>query len=320
MDLTKVEFEKEIKENNLKSIYVIYGEEKYEVERAISKIEKCFGNLEKGVNYLTFDKENIDELEDFITTVSFFGDKKLAIIKNMNFKFNADLIIENADPSMVVVIQEEKIDKRLSEYKKIKKVAYELSFEKMKPEETISYIISTLRMYQINVSKEVAEYLDHRCSNDKNTLINEFKKITSYFEKGKVLTKEDVDLVCAKTMQDKIFELTDYVIKENKPKCLETLEEMYSFKESPIKISIMLYKQFRELYLIKNILLKDKTADVAKEIGMHPYRAKILVKSVQNFSLNKLEHILLEFANYDEKTKKGELDFEIGLKQLICKI
>ena len=320
MELTKSLFEKSIKENDLKSIYIIYGEEKYEVERAVDKIKKKFGDLEKGVNYLTFDKENIEELEDFLTTVSFFGDRKLAIIKDMNFKFNSELIMEYADQSMVVIIQEEKIDKRLSEYKKLKKVAYELNFEKMKPEETITYIISTLKLYGINVTRDVAEYLDHKCSNDKNTLINEFKKITSFFEKGKTLTKDDIDLVCAKTMQDKIFELTDYVVKENKPKCLETLEEMYSFKESPIKISIMLYKQFRELYLIKNIMLKDKNADITKYIKIHPYRAKILCKSVQNFSINKLEKILSEFANYDEKTKKGELDFEVGLKQLICNI
>ena len=302
------------------NIYLIYGEEKYEVERAVEKIKKNFDNLQNGVNFSIFDNSNIESLEEFLTTVSFFGDKKLAIIKNTNLKFDADLILEYADENMVCCIVEEKVDKRSKEYKKLKNKINELVFDKMNPEETARYIINILRKYNIIISKENAEYLDHRCSNDKNTLINEFKKITSYFPKGKTLTKEDIDLVCAKTMQDEIFELVDYVLKNDKRKCIETLEEMFTFKETTQKISIMLYKNFRDLYLIKTLLVKDSRANVAKELGIHPYRAKLLAKNAQKFSLNKLEKILSLFAEYDYKTKTGDMNFEVGLKHLICKI
>ena len=221
---------------------------------------------------------------------------------------------------MVVCIVEDKVDKRSKEYKKLKKVCNELVFDKMTPEETVRYIVSILRKYEIIISKENAEYLDHKCSNDKNNLINEFKKLTSYFQKGKTLTKEDIDLVCAKTMQDEIFTLVDYVLKEDKIKCLATLEEMFSFKEPAQKIAVMLYRRFRELYVIKNMLLKDKNANIAGELGMHPYRAKLLAQTAQKFSINKLEKVLSLFSEYDYKTKIGDMDFEIGLKQLVCNI
>ncbi|MEG0221727.1 MAG: hypothetical protein RR702_04955, partial [Clostridia bacterium] len=83
MELTKGSFEKEVKDGKLRPLYLFYGEEKYEMQRALETIKKQFGTLDKGVNFLTFDKNNIDELPAFITTVSFFGGKKLAIIKEM---------------------------------------------------------------------------------------------------------------------------------------------------------------------------------------------------------------------------------------------
>ena len=47
---------------------------------------------------------------------------------------------------------------------------------------------------------------------------------------------------------------------------------------------------------------------------------KNLLKSCDNYSLNELEQVIMQFDEYDEKTKNGEMDFEIGLKKIICSL
>jgi hypothetical protein len=44
---------------------------------------------------------------------------------------------------------------------------------------------------------------------------------------------------------------------------------------------------------------------------------KNLSKSCDSYTLKELKSILNEFDIYDEKTKNGEMDFEIGLKKII---
>ena len=76
------ELEKELKNNELKSIYLLYGEEQYLIEQTIKKIKKIFGECIKGINYIQIDEQNSKQLIQDIETPSFGYEKKLIIAKN----------------------------------------------------------------------------------------------------------------------------------------------------------------------------------------------------------------------------------------------
>ena len=65
-------------------IYLFYGEEKYDLEQAVLKIKKQFSNLENGINLFYINSDNINELENISSSLTFFGDEKLIIIKDLN--------------------------------------------------------------------------------------------------------------------------------------------------------------------------------------------------------------------------------------------
>ncbi len=320
MELNKKTFETEIKQGKIRPLYLLYGEEKYEIHRSIDTLKKKFGKLDKGVNFLTFDKNNIDELQEFLTTVSFFGGRKLAIVKDMNFKFDADTIIENVDENTIVCIVEDNIDKRLTAYKKISKVGCEINFEMMKPEEVKEYIMKTLGMYGIKVDSQTAIYLETVCSNDKNTLINEFRKITSFLNQGDTLTTEVIDFICCKTLQGQVFDLIDTIVARKRKKSLEMLEEMILQNEAVQKISTLLYRQIKNIYLIKSILEQNARVNIASTLALQPFLVNKLMKISSSFEIGELEKILYAFADYDEKVKIGKMDSKLGLKQILCKI
>ena len=49
------ELEKELKNEKLSSLYLLYGEEKFLLENSLKKIKNLFGECLKGINYITID-------------------------------------------------------------------------------------------------------------------------------------------------------------------------------------------------------------------------------------------------------------------------
>jgi DNA polymerase-3 subunit delta len=304
----------------MKNIYLLYGEEKYDMNVRLEKIKKEFGNLENGVNLFHLNSENIDTLESVCQGVTFFGNKKLIIIKDTKLKFDIE-ILDNLDEEIKVVILEDSVDKRTSSYKVLQKKANCEEFKHLDSAKMISYITTILKNYGLNISYEVAEYIQSICGEDKTNNINEIQKIVLYLQKGDTVTKEIVDIVCTKTLNAKIFDLLANIVNKKKDLAIKELNELLKQKEPIVKIYIMLYKQIKQMYMIKYLINKKiNINDIATQLQIHPYTFKNLSKSSQNYTLEKLKQIIYDFDEYDERTKIGDMDFEIGLKKIILKM
>ena len=76
------ELEKELKQKKLRSIYLLYGEEKFLLESTVKSIKKIFGEKITGINYIMLDEGNVNEIISDIETPAFGYEKKLIIVKN----------------------------------------------------------------------------------------------------------------------------------------------------------------------------------------------------------------------------------------------
>ena len=76
------EIEKNIKLNNISSLYLLYGKEKYLIDSNIKKIKNAFGECLKGINYISIDEENVSNIVDELSMPAFGYSKKLIIAKN----------------------------------------------------------------------------------------------------------------------------------------------------------------------------------------------------------------------------------------------
>lgn len=298
------------------NIYLLYGEEKYDLNRKITSIKKEFDKLEIGVNLFYITKENIDDLKNILSEVTFFGSHKLVIIKETNLKFDVN-ILKDIDEDTVVVIVEESIDKRLSSYKTLSKIAEVCEFKPLDRRAMTTYVYDLLKKYNLNPTFDVSDYFVEVCGLDKNNNINEIKKLVIYMEGKGILTKEIVDKICSKTLNAKIFDVLNKIVNKEPKEGIKLLDNILAQKESIIKIYIMLYKQIKQMYMIKYLKQKNE-ADIATKLGIHPYTFKLLNSTCNKYTLDELKKIIYMFDEYDEKTKNGEMNFEIGLKKIIC--
>lgn len=300
----------------LSNVYLFFGEEKYDLEQRVEKIKRNFTNLEVGLNMFYLNKENIDELPGLIQGVTFFGSEKLIIIKDTGLKFNVELL-NGLDEEITIIIIEDSVDKRISEYKKLSKMAECVEFKYLDQKQMVDYIMTILKKCNLKISLEDAQYLQSICGESKANNINELQKLSIYLEPSSTVTKEIIDTVCSKTLNAKIFDVLSLIVNKKVSQALIELDDLLEQKESVVKIYIMLYKQIKQMYMIKYLKQKN-IPDISKTLGIHPFVYKNLSKSCDYYTLDKLKNIIYEFDEYDEKTKLGEMDFEIGLKKIIC--
>jgi len=215
------------------NIFLFYGEEKYDLEQRVEKIKKEFVNLEVGLNLFYINKDNIDELPSIIQGVTFFGSEKLIIIKDTNLKFNVDLL-QNLDEDIKIVIIEDSVDKRISEYKKLSKIAECVEFKHLDQKQMVDYIMSVLKKCNLKISLEVAQYMQSICGEDKANNINELQKLSIYLEDGATITKEIIDTVCSKTLNAKIFDVLSLIVNRKTKVAITKLNELLDQKEHQV--------------------------------------------------------------------------------------
>lgn len=313
--------DEDIKCKKLQHVYFFYGDDLYELERYVDKIKKTYNNLELGVNFFQLDKNNIDSLLDICTSVSFFGEEKLVIVKDTKLKFNLELLNELKNTKSTVVIVEPEVDKRTAEYKKIQKLAVCVEFAELKSKDAASYVRKILSGYKINVTDEVALYMVEVCTPNKQLLINEFRKIVAYLKEGDTLTKEIIDKICVRTLDAKIFDVIDNIIAKKKDVAFRELDDLIEGKTYIGVISSVIYKQLKQIYLIKLLEEDSKKQntkiDIAQKLNLTPFVYTKLSKIKDMYTIEQLEKLLLEFADYDLNSKIGLDDSTLGLKRII---
>ena len=209
----KVEdLEKDLKQGNLKSLYLLYGEEKFLLESSLKKIKNLFGETLKGINYITIDETNLQEIISDIETPSFGYEKKLIIAKNTgifkketkkktktdkeNIKTKLlDYLNENFEEiknTVVLVFVEEEADKcELLQF--IDKNGVVCNFEFQKPNQIQSRIKAIANVYKVNIDVPTLSYFIECCGTNQQELVNEIRKLIEYAGEGGTITKEDID-------------------------------------------------------------------------------------------------------------------------------
>ena len=87
--LTSAQIESNLKNQDLESLYLFYGEEIYLLENCVKKIKAKFGDLVKGINFIEIDETSLHSLISEMETPPFGYEKKLIIVKNANIMCRA---------------------------------------------------------------------------------------------------------------------------------------------------------------------------------------------------------------------------------------
>lgn len=308
------------------SIYVFYGEEDFLREYKADKIISDCKLTNPDMNFIKLNDENIGKLISNCEQVPFFDEKKVILVKNSGFftsskKISASIVeeiteyLQSLPDYAVVIFNEDSVDKRLSQYKKISKIAEMEEIKFRGQVDLANWICSGMKKSGAEIDIEVSKYLADCCGPSMRYLHSEIKKLAILYKNGEKITRTLIDKVCVKSEQGVIFDLTDAIGNKDKVKALCLVEELILKKEAEQFILIMLYKHFRNLFLLR--VATDEGCAGADYLGINPYVYRKLVSQVKNYTDIQLRDILARICEMDYKSKRGEINLRVGMEVLI---
>jgi len=331
--------EKELKNGELKSLYLLYGEETFLLETSLKKIKTLFGESIKGINYINIDETNYLNLISDIETPAFGYEKKLIIARNTGLlkkegkRKNTEIVKmkekvanylkENAqmiNDSIILIFVEEEVDSKQEIYLVVDKLGVTCKFDFQKIAQIEKRIKAICNGYKVEIDPQVLRYFVEVCGTNMQELINEIRKLIEYTGEGNKIQKEDIDKLSIKKLESVIFDLTDNLGKKEIEKSLEVLQNLIYAKEPIQKILITLYNHFKKIYITKLAISYNK--DIVVSLNLKPNQTFLSTKykmQSKYFKTQELKEILQYLRDLDYKYKNGLIDLQVGLESILCR-
>jgi DNA polymerase III delta subunit len=140
-------------------------------------------------------------------------------------------------------------------------------------------------------------------------------------EAGIKISAEIVRELVRGVFQENIFALTDAIGQRQKAQALKLLEMEIAAGQPIEQVYTMIVRQFRVLIEVRQTVESGMPqAQIAKELGLHPYVAQKSIAMAKNYSLNTLKQIFNALVRDDFRSKTGQADLLTSLETLIAKL
>jgi len=312
------------------AIYLNYGEEEFLRQYNTDKLISANTLMNPSLNLVYLDDTSINKLIEHSEQIPFLDEKKVIVVKKSgifasgNKKISQTVLdeileyLEKLPDYVELIFNEEEVDKRLTTYKKISKIAKCTEYKYNSIVDLANWIVRGMKSLGGEIDIKVAEYLAEVCGPSMKYLYTEVQKLAILSKEYEKITPRLIDKVCMKSEQGIIFDLTDSIGEKNQEKALKLINEFILQKQSEQYLLIMIYKHIRNLYFVK--LAQAKGRADAQELGINPYVLKKILVQVNKFSTEELKKILISLIELDSKSKLGEMDARIGLESIIANL
>jgi DNA polymerase-3 subunit delta len=258
-----------INQNNCHLI-LFYGKNEGLKNEALDYLIKKKNNIS---NYE--EKEILDNENNFIENIlskSLFEEKKFILIKRVTdkiLKIIEILHLKNIDDTTIILNSDnlEKKSKLRSFFEKDKKLICVPFYPDN--DQTLSKLANNfLRDKKISISPLNINSIINKCSGDRETLINELKKVELFNKNGKKVNAENLSKLINLNENHSISELIDNCLVKNKKKIISILNENNFSNED----CVMITRSF--IMKAKKLLTLSKTFEANNNIDLTISSAK----------------------------------------------
>ena len=315
----------DIKANEFKPVYLLYGDEPYLKKQYEDKLIKAVVS-DDTMNYSYFDKESVSvkEIMSIGDTLPFFAEKRLIVVENSGFfKSSNDelaIYIKNMPDYLIIIFVEEQIDKRNKLYKSVSETGYVSEMNAQPVFVLTKWIKGLFHAENKEITGDAVTCLLDRTGASMNLIKQEIEKLVTYVDNRPVIEKQDVEAVCSTQTVSRIFEMISAIGEKNQQKALKLYYDLLTLKEKPMSILFLIVRQFNGILQVAQGLSQGKNnSSLAKEIGIQPFLVGKYGSCARKFTPEILYSALKDCAQVEEDVKSGKLIDRIAVEMIIIK-
>jgi DNA polymerase-3 subunit delta len=320
-------------------IYVCYGPEKYRMRGFIQALSDALiepENREFAVSKFDMHETSLAYVLEDAQTLPFAVPIKLVIATNAIFltgakesskvEHNLELLLDYlkspVDYTVIVfTVEADKLDERKKAVKAIKELDAVLPFLSLTPEEMQQWVYQQARKAGFTFQEGAVDQIIQYTGGNLQALSTEIEKISLYVGQGGSAGTEHVDELVARSTEQNVFILIEDIVQLRLDRAFVILEELMKQKEEPIKILMLIARQFRIMLQVKELSKQGYSQQqMASQIGLHPFAVKVAEGQAKKYDPAKLSRILGQLADLDFQMKSGRIDKVLGLELFLLKL
>lgn len=330
---------KKVRKGDIAPVYVLYGTQTFLMDELVEEIKRqTLVESDIDFNYEHFDlnEQPLGQVIEAAETFPFLGSKRLVVASNSFFltaakvqqkeEHNLDSLEQYLDSPadfsiLVLKVEQDKLDERKKIVKKLKQAAQLCSCTALNEERLVPWLKASCQELSVQMEQEAAELLIQFVGQDMSMLYNEIKKMAQYVGKQGIITIETVRHLISKSIEQDVFALVEQVVYLRMEEAFATLHELLKRREEPIKIVILLARQFRMLYKVKDLARQGySSSQMSAQLRVPPFVCRLVERQSKRFSEAQLRHILDLIAETDYAIKMGRMDKILALELLLLRI
>lgn len=317
-------------------LQLLYGTNIIRIEDKIKSIAKEYVGTLDDFNYtkINFKDTPAEQIIEEAQTLPFLADRKVIVVEeavlftaqktgtavNHNIDLLIDYLKNKSDDTLIIfTVITEKLDKRKKITKLMAERGKQIEINEMNEKELTNYVRSVFDRNELEISTEALNLLLEKTSYKYEAVHNEVTKLVLYAE-GNV-TVDDVENVVSVSLEQNVFLLTDFILKNEKQKAVRLARELILQKEEPMKLLHLVIGQFRLLYQVKILNGEGYQEDnIARTLKVHPYRVKLAQRHTKKYPLEVLLEKMIICRDIDYKFKSSYLDRDTLFELFILEI
>ncbi|QOR34335.1 DNA polymerase III subunit delta [Clostridium sp. 'deep sea'] len=307
------------------NVILVFGEESMLIKEIVSKYLKVNKILNN--NDINFTKTTSDAIEDSLKNIinmpPMFAESRVIVIDDFEKVWSNSSLRESFNDSIkklpnttkLLLIDNEKPNKRIKVYKTIAKLGLIIECNEMNTAELIQWINREFKRNKTAINKQAIEYLISQVGTSMHNLISEIHKLIAYCASDKTVTIANIDTVVIPSVEAGIFACVDALGQRNIKTAYLQLKVLIENGEPPLRILAMFIRQIR--LILRTKLLQEQefsTFYIMKELSIPEFVVKKIYKQTSKFTVNELKTLLLSLNETEYKIKTGKLEAKLGLK------
>lgn len=307
-------------------IYLALGTQQVLLQRVREMFINLIPKEERVMNVGSYDMETTPlavALDDAMAA-PFFGERRLVLINKPYFftgekgpaKIEHDLdslsnYLQYPEPSTILVFLApyEKLDGRKKIVKELKKVAVTVDTAPLDEAHARQQVRAELTSDQYTIDETAIDELVQRTNADYELMNANLSKLKLLTYQDRHITQQAVKELVPQSLDENVFDLVNAVLKHDQPRSIDLYDQLIAGQQPPLRINAVLISQFRLLLQIKILSSRGLSqGSLAQKLKVHPYRVKLGLRTVRQFSLLALENAYLGLVNIEKALKTTHRD------------
>ena len=332
--------------SNLSNLSLFTGTDQGQFEVMKSQVLKQIGYDSADLNFAYFDMKEVvyKDVELELVSLPFFADEKIVILDHFvdittakkrfltddELKSFEEYLDNPSATTKLLIFAEGKLDSKRRLVKLLKRDAKVFDAVEAKEQELRQYFQKWSQKQGLQFANYSFENLLVKSGFQFSEIQKNLLFLQSYKENS-VIEEEDIVNAIPKTLQDNIFDLTQFILTKKMDQARDLVRDLTLQGEDEIKLIAVMLGQFRTFTQVKILAESGQTeSQIASSLGSflgrnpNPYQIKFALRDSRGLSLSFLKQTISYLIETDYQIKTGLYEksflFEKALLQIASQV